>query len=200
LEGNDKHVEETIKMENSAKEITIGIVPKEDVNGPYSALTLNEKGIQAHDLAGDEKLLFVGQVVPVSCFRVFNRETKEDLGVFPAPSRGHIVPFKFRLGHYENLGADGCKGTVYLLDGVYPKIAGLHDALILKYNYEFTKEKGFKADLVKEYRSRPTPFRSRGAGGRGPERRDVYYGVRHCGRQDRDCRRLLRRCDVAFRS
>lgn len=140
------------KMKNKMESSGIGIVAVSDVNGPYSVLTLNESGVMAHDLAGDGTLLFVGQVLPASCFRVFHQETKEDLGVFPAPSRGHIVPFKFRLGDYQKVGKDGSKGTVYMMDGVYPKIAGFHDALILKYEYEYTRGKGLKADLVKEYR------------------------------------------------
>ncbi len=148
-------------MESVSKKVNVRAAAKEKVNGPYSILTLDESGVQAHDIAGDGTLLFVGQVVPVASLRVFDQETKKDLGVFPAPARGHIVPFKFRLANYEKIGSDGSKGTLYLLDGVYPKIAGFHDALILRYDYEYSREEGLKAVLVRESRvpSNTVPFR-----------------------------------------
>ena len=138
-------------MKNEVKKPVVGVVPDSDVIGPYSALTLDVKGIQAHDLAGDGTLLFIGQMVPEACVRVFHQETREDLGVFPAPDRGHIVPFKFRLADHQSSGQEGSRGTVFMLDGVHPKIVGLHDALLLKYEYEYSPETGVKAELVKEY-------------------------------------------------
>ena len=47
-------------MKDSMKDVKIGVVPRENINGPYSILTLNESGVMVHDLAGDGTLLFVG--------------------------------------------------------------------------------------------------------------------------------------------
>jgi hypothetical protein len=138
-------------MKTSAKGMKIGTVPRENVSGPYSALTINEPGMQGHDLAGDETLLFVGQVIPSPCFRVFHQKSGKDLGVFPAPARGHFVPFKFKLRKYETFGDGGTRGTVYMMDGLYPKIAGLHDTLIVEYGYEYTLAAGLKTWIIKEH-------------------------------------------------
>jgi hypothetical protein len=131
----------------------IGIVPAEEVRGPYSMLTLQET-LVAHDLAGDETLLFIAGSFPADKknVRVFHQHTKQELGQLPPPSRGFQTPFKFRLKTYQNLENGGSQGTVYVLDSVTPKDAGMHDPLILLYAYEYTKEPGLQTRLVEEYR------------------------------------------------
>ncbi len=52
-----------MRKTKSLKAVDIGIVPRHDVNGPYSILTLRERFV-AHDLAGDGTLLFVAEGCP----------------------------------------------------------------------------------------------------------------------------------------
>lgn len=137
----------------------IQTVPDGDIHGPYAMLTLGER-MYAHDLGGDGILLFVGEAAPVPGVRVFHRDTKQELGKFPPPSRGHIVPFKFRLKSYRPLGQNGSEGSVYVMDGVYPKIVGLYDTLILEYEYRYDGRGDLRVNLAKEYRirSNTVPF------------------------------------------
>jgi hypothetical protein len=141
-------------MKDAGRDVEIGVVPANDVDGPYSLLTLNES-FQAHDLAGDGTLLFVAQCAPPGTenARVFHQETKRELGQFPAPARGFVNPFKFRLTSHQPLGKGGSKGTVYMMDGLSPKSAqaGIKNSMILKYEYEYEGGDRLTVNLVKEY-------------------------------------------------
>jgi hypothetical protein len=133
-------------------EMNISILTSQQVYAPYSILTLHER-LVAHDLAGDGTLLFVAAALPREdpSIRVFHQDSKKELGRFPAPARGFLIPFKFRLRSYKSLGKDGSKGILYALDSGLPRTAGFHDALLLKYEYEYNSKQGLRSRLLKEY-------------------------------------------------